>query len=84
MEPVPPAIEAWSLNHWTAEKSQDRHFKDLKERLQSALLWGEVVMPVASSPPDPAARVSVLWPSSSLQAYRPLNTQSFICRSNAC
>ena len=22
MEPVPPALEAWNLNHWTTRKSQ--------------------------------------------------------------
>ena len=27
IEPVPPALEAWSLNHWTAKKSLGGCFK---------------------------------------------------------
>ena len=23
IEPVPPAVEVWSLNHWTTKESQD-------------------------------------------------------------
>ena len=30
IEPMPPALEAWSLNHWTAREEVPRHdFKSL-------------------------------------------------------
>jgi len=51
--------------HWTTEKPQDRHFKDLKEMFQSALFWGEVVvMSMASSLSDFTAHTYVLCSSS--------------------
>ena len=41
MEPLPPAVEAWSLNHWTARevpgwflKLQDEKKKNKKQTLQ--------------------------------------------------
>ena len=51
--------------HWTTEKPQDWHFKDLKEMFQSALFWGEVVvMSMASSLSDFTAHTYVLCSSS--------------------
>ena len=32
MEPMPSAVETWSLNHWTTSEVPSLHFKDKEKR----------------------------------------------------
>lgn len=65
MEPVPPAMEAQGLNHWTTEAPMTGILRTLRRCSSLALFWGEVVvMSMASSLPDFTAYTYVLCSSS--------------------